>query len=62
MTDALRSGTRLPIVLSRTSSRGAQIGCTFFLALILGGIGVPVLRYPSAHPQESGLGVMYAVG
>lgn len=61
MTEPIAVGSRLPVVLSRSSSRGAQIGCTLFLALLLGGIGFPVFRYPTTHPQEN-VGVMYIVG
>ena len=43
--------------LRRNTSRGRQIGCTFFLALILGGIAVPLLVIASHRPA-----ILYLVG
>lgn len=48
--------------LKRNASRGGQIGCTLFITLLLGGIAVPVLRYPSIHPDEDGKVLMYIIG
>lgn len=53
----LEPGTHLRYSLTRNASRGAQIGCTFAIALLLGGIGVPILFLAG-----KGDGVVYVVG
>lgn len=60
MTELAR-GTRLRYSLSRKSSRGAQIGCTLALAVILGGIGVTALVLAYRHREEGNF-VVYLVG
>ncbi|HEX6096983.1 MAG TPA: hypothetical protein VF432_11715 [Thermoanaerobaculia bacterium] len=52
----------LRYTLSRKSSRGAQIGCTFALAVLLGGIGVPLLRTAYTDSGTENNFVVYVVG
>jgi hypothetical protein len=62
MSSELPRGRRLAFALPRKQSRLGQIGCTFFLALLLGGLGWPIFRYPATHPEEKDMWLMYVVG
>ena len=61
MTELAR-GTRLRYSLSRKTSRGAQIGCTLALALIVGGIGATAFVLASRHRETEPSFVVYVVG
>lgn len=58
----LPRGEHLRYSLTRNASRGAQIGCTLFLALLLGGIAVPVLIAAYRHSETENNFVVYIVG
>ena len=57
---ALPPGKHLRHSLSRQSSRGAQIGCTFAIALLLGGLGGAILYAAISHDEPFSL--MHIVG
>lgn len=57
---ALTPGKHLRYSLSRQSSRGAQIGCTLAIALLLGGIGGAILYAAISHDEPFSL--MHIVG
>ncbi|HEY0140040.1 MAG TPA: hypothetical protein VGF48_04035 [Thermoanaerobaculia bacterium] len=48
--------------LKRDTPRGAQIGCSLFLALLLGGIGIGITYKAYAHPESDGNWIIWTVG
>lgn len=48
--------------LERNTSRGCQIGCSFFLALLLAALGGGAMYKAWQHPETSGNWVIWAVG
>lgn len=48
--------------LERNTSRGCQIGCSLFLAVLLGAIGGGAMYKAWQHPETNGNWVIWAVG
>lgn len=48
--------------LERNASRGAQIGCSFFLALLLGALGSGIAHKAWARPETDGNWILWVVG
>ena len=55
MSETLEAGAHLRYSLSRHGTRGAQIGCTLFLAIILGGIGGGILYFGARAEKDAGV-------
>lgn len=55
------SGQQLRYQLSRRSSRGAQIGCSLMLSLVLGSLSGFFLYMTWTHPGEGGNWIVYVV-
>jgi hypothetical protein len=60
MSEELERGRHLRYALSRNTSRGMQIGCTFLIGLVLATPGIIVLMKAREHDEKSF--VVWAVG